>query len=187
MNIHFMVVVSKQTTMQQFCLARVNTQIFWSVLPDVTHARSQFSQNYKSFGKQQGQSYRFMYSRGFGETNTTLNITGYRYATRGYYDFDELQQIQSGFVDEKNINSYHQRSRISTTISQDLQDWGQFYLSASKDQYWDTADGYNLSASYSLPFRYISAMLSLGYNKSPYYHEADKSLFYLCLCRSTHC
>lgn len=75
--------------------------------------------NYKSFGKQQGQSYRFMYSRGFGETNTTLNITGYRYATRGYYDFDELQQIQSGFVDEKNINSYHQRSRISTTISQD--------------------------------------------------------------------
>lgn len=42
-----------------------------------------------------------MYSRGFGETNTTLNITGYRYATRGYYDFDELQQIQSGFVDEK--------------------------------------------------------------------------------------
>ncbi|MGK3716957.1 fimbria/pilus outer membrane usher protein, partial [Escherichia coli] len=49
---------------------------------DVTHARSQFSQNYKSFGKQQGQSYRFMYSRGFGETNTTLNITGYRYATR---------------------------------------------------------------------------------------------------------
>lgn len=118
-----------------------------------------------------------MYSRGFGETNTTLNITGYRYATRGYYDFDELQQIQSGFVDEKNINSYHQRSRISTTISQDLQDWGQFYLSASKDQYWDTADGYNLSASYSLPFRYISAMLSLGYNKSPYYHEADKSLF----------
>lgn len=101
--------------------------------------------------------------------NTTLNITGYRYAATGYYDFDELQQIQSGFVDEKNINSYHQRSRISTTISQDLQDWGQLYLSASKDQYWDTADGYNLSASYSLPFRYISAMLSLGYNKSPYY------------------
>ncbi|EHH6605769.1 fimbrial biogenesis outer membrane usher protein [Escherichia coli] len=144
---------------------------------DVTHARSQFSKNYMSLGKQQGQSYRFMYSRGFGETNTILNITGYRYATRGYYDFDELQQIQSGFVDEKNINSYHQRSRISTTISQDLQDWGQLYLSASKDQYWDTADGYNLSASYSLPFHYISAMLSLGYNKSPYYHEADKSLF----------
>lgn len=151
---------------------------FWGAFSlDVTHARSQFSQRYRLLDKQQGESYRFMYSRGFGETNTTLNITGYRYATRGYYGFDELQQIQSGYVDDRNISNYHQRSRISTTISQDIQDWGQLYLSASKDQYWDSADGYNLSASYSLPFRYISAMLSFGYSKSPYYHEADKSLF----------
>ncbi|WP_024212622.1 fimbria/pilus outer membrane usher protein [Escherichia sp. TW14182] len=151
---------------------------FWGAFSlDIAHARSQFSQRYKDLGNQQGQSYRFMYSRGFGETNTTLNITGYHYATRGYYDFDELQQIQSGYVDDRNINSYHQRSRISTTINQDIQDWGQLYLSASKDQYWDTADGYNLSASYSPPFRYISAMLSFGYNKSPYYHKPDRSLF----------
>ncbi|EQC3334523.1 fimbria/pilus outer membrane usher protein [Escherichia coli] len=144
---------------------------------DVTHARSQFSKHYSDLGKQQGQSYRFMYSRGFGETNTTLHITGYRYATRGYYDFDELQQIQTEDIRNRNINSYHQRLRISTTINQDIDDWGQINLSASKEQYWDSADGYNLYAGYSLPFSYISAMLSLGFNKSPRYHNTDKSLF----------
>ena len=145
---------------------------------DVTHARSKFTQNYSALGTQQGQSYRFMYSRGFGETNTTLNITGYRYATRGYYDFDELQQIQTGYANDRNVNSYHQRSRVSTTINQDLQSWGQINLSASKDQYWDMAAGYNFSASYTLPFRYISAMVSLGYNKNPSYRDVDKSLFF---------
>lgn len=149
---------------------------FWGAFSfDVAHSRSQFSQGINNFSKEQGQSYRFMYSRGFGET--TLNITGYRYNTRGYYDFDEMQQIQARYIDKDNINSNHRRSRISTTINQATDNWGQINLSASKDQYWDTADGYNLSASYSLPFRYISAVLSLGYNKNPHYYNADKSLF----------
>lgn len=145
---------------------------------DIAHARSYFNQPHGIQGSHQGQSYRFMYSRGFGQTNTTLNITGYRYATRGYYDFDELQQLQSGYSTARNINSYHQHSRISTTINQDLQNWGQFNLSASKEMYWDMSSGYNISASYSLPFRYISTMISLGYSKEPYYDNADKSLFF---------
>lgn len=74
---------------------------FWGAFSlDVAHARSQFSQNYSSFGNKQGQAYRFVYSRGFSETNTTLNIIGYSYATQGYYNFDELQQIHAGYVDE---------------------------------------------------------------------------------------
>lgn len=151
---------------------------FWGALSlDFTHSRSQFSQHYRALDEQRGQSYRFMYSRGFGETNTTLNITGYRYASRGYYDFDELQQIQMAYAGDRNTKSYHQRSRISTTINQDIEGWGQINLSASKDQYWDTAGGYNLTASYSFPFRYISTILSLGYNKNPHYDNADKSLF----------
>lgn len=144
---------------------------------DVTHARSQFSQSNRITNNQQGQSYRLMYSRGFGETNTTLNISGYRYATRGYYGFNELQEIQSRHTYENNINSYHQRSRVLATINQDIQDLGQLNFSASKDQYWDMSDGYNFLASYSLPLRGISTTLSLGYNKSPYYNNADKSLF----------
>lgn len=151
---------------------------FWGAFSvDITHARSQLAQQYSKLGTQQGQSYRFMYSRGFGETNTTLNITGYRYATRGYYDFGELQQIQSGYMDPRNINTYHQRSRISTTLNQSFKDWGQVNLSASKEQYWDVSGGYSITASYLLPFQSISAMVSLGYNQDPYYRDVDKSLY----------
>ncbi|ENQ1254766.1 fimbrial biogenesis outer membrane usher protein [Escherichia coli] len=145
---------------------------------DITHARSQLTRYYGLSDTQSGNSYRFMYSRGFAETNTLLNITGYRYATRGYYGFDELQQIQeSGLYAPKDINSYHQRSRISTTLSQELDMFGQINLSASRDQYWDISNGYNISASYSFPFRRFSAIMSLGYNKHPYNNAPDKSLY----------
>lgn len=144
---------------------------------DATHAKSNLTQRSGIQETQQGQSYRIMYSRGFGRTNTTLNITGYRYATRGYYSFDELQQLQHDYLSPYSMTNYHQRSRISTTLNQDLLDWGQVNLSASSNQYWDFGAGYNLSASYSLPFRMFSAMVSVGYNKNPYQKNADKSLF----------
>ncbi|RBQ41323.1 fimbria/pilus outer membrane usher protein [Escherichia coli] len=147
---------------------------FWGAFSaDITYAKSRFLKNDNNLGTQKGQSFRFMYSRGFGETNTTLNITGYRYGARGYYDFNELQQIQSNY----STDNYHQRSRISAILNQEFQYVGQLNLLMSKDQYWDARDGYSISASYSLPFRNISAMISLGYNKNPYYHDADKSLY----------
>lgn len=153
------------------------SDFFGALSLDITYARSRLSTDDYSLGEENGQSYRFMYSRGFGESNTTLNITGYRYASKGYYSFDELQQIQYGLLYNGNYNFYHQRSSLSTTIDHEIDDWGQINLSASKDEYWNADDGYNVSINYSPPFRYISAVLSLGYNKTPYYNDKDKSAF----------
>jgi len=151
---------------------------FWGAVSfDITHANSEFSQRYSSLGKQTGQSYRFMYSRGFGDSNTTLNITGYRYATRGYYSFNELQQLDNLNVSDRKAKVYHERSSIQTVISQEFRDLGRINLAADQEEYWDGGGGYNLSASYSMPFKYFSALLSVGLNKTPLYKDTDKSLY----------
>ncbi|EAR6586880.1 fimbrial biogenesis outer membrane usher protein, partial [Salmonella enterica] len=114
------------------------------------------------------------YARSFSETNTSFSLTGYRYATRGFYAFNDLQQMQSG----RNDSQYHQRSRLTTTISQDFGPAGQFSLSGSQDSYWNNdSNGYNWMASWSRSFPWVSASLSVGYNRTPQYNQADKSVF----------
>lgn len=48
---------------------------------DVTHARAKFSHD----DTETGQSYRFLYSKRFDDTDTSLRLVGYRYSTEGYY------------------------------------------------------------------------------------------------------
>lgn len=48
---------------------------------DVTHARANFSHD----DTETGQSYRFLYSKRFDDTDTSLRLVGYRYSTEGYY------------------------------------------------------------------------------------------------------
>lgn len=47
---------------------------------DVTHAASRFVDD-----TEQGQSWRFLYSKTFDVSNTSLRIVGYRYSTEGFY------------------------------------------------------------------------------------------------------
>lgn len=52
---------------------------------DVTHARANFSHD----DTETGQSYRFLYSKRFDDTDTSLRPVGYRYSTEGYYTLNE--------------------------------------------------------------------------------------------------
>lgn len=51
---------------------------------DVTQAKSQLRNN----EKEEGQSYRFLYSKSF-EGGTDLRLLGYKYSTSGYYTFQK--------------------------------------------------------------------------------------------------
>lgn len=144
---------------------------------DITYAKSRFSSRYSDLDTQEGQSYRFQYARSFNTTNTTFNLTGYRYATKGFYSFNELQQLQSS-DNEGDGSDYHQRSRLMTSLSQDLGDFGQLSLSGSSDSYWNYDErGYNWTATYNQSFSVVSASLSLGYSRTPQYDQADKTVF----------
>lgn len=142
---------------------------------DVTQARSRLSLREKSEdGTQQGHSLRFEYARSFSTTDTTFNLTGYRYASRGFYTFNELQQLRNHDDD----SDYHQRSRLMTTLIQGLGAPGQLSLSGSLDRYWNNdGHGYNWIATYSVGLASVSTSLSLGYNRTPQYQQADKSVF----------
>ncbi|MXE16618.1 fimbria/pilus outer membrane usher protein, partial [Escherichia coli] len=61
-----------------------------AVSVDVTQAKSQLRNN----EKEEGQSYRFLYSKSF-EGGTDLRLLGYKYSTSGYYTFQEATDVRS--------------------------------------------------------------------------------------------
>ncbi|EBV1274883.1 fimbrial biogenesis outer membrane usher protein [Salmonella enterica subsp. enterica serovar Java] len=150
---------------------------------DVTQARAQFDQDRSHPGNQQGQAFRFAWSRGFDTTGTSLSLAGYRYATSGFYTFSEMQQFQQG---EHNSNpdwqKTHLRSRIQFTLSQPVgwnSEFGQVSLSGSQDSYWNEGgSGQNWTTTYSTTIAPASIGISLGYSKTPRYGSANKTAMF---------
>ncbi|AVJ19251.1 fimbrial protein FimD [Serratia sp. MYb239] len=138
---------------------------------DVTHASTHLPRR----GRSQGQAYRFAWARGFGATS--LNLMAYRYATRGYYSFNDIQQMpKKALSQEEGYRRGHQRSRLQISASHSLGSYGSLSLSGSRDDYWNKSGyGQNWSASYGTSLKGISVSLSGGYSTSPYLSRADKS------------
>ncbi|WP_246746560.1 fimbria/pilus outer membrane usher protein, partial [Salmonella enterica] len=62
---------------------------------DVTHARSHFDDG----DNESGQSWRFLYSKRFDDTDTSFRLVGYRYSTEGYYTLGEWASRQDNSSD----------------------------------------------------------------------------------------
>jgi outer membrane usher protein FimD/PapC len=77
---------------------------------------------------QPGQSYRVQYSKTVATTATTVTLASYRYSTEGFYTFQEVNEFSS--------QRYNKRSRLQLNLSQSLQSWGNFYISAYQQDYW---------------------------------------------------
>jgi outer membrane usher protein len=104
---------------------------------DVTQATSHIDGN--SQQKKNGQSYRLSYSKTLDETQSNLSIAAYRFSSSGYMDFMTAQQTQD-VIQQGRTGGLPGRSRqrYSVTASQGMPDnWGQFYLSASMQDYWN--------------------------------------------------
>lgn len=129
---------------------------------DATHAAAWFDEN----DNEQGQSYRFLYSKRFDDTDTTLRLVGYRYSTEGYYTLNEWasrQNNQSDFWVTGN-----RRSRLEGTWTQTFgEGMGNLYLTLSRQQYWKTDAVERLvQFGYSNSWRSISWNLSWNYSDS---------------------
>lgn len=99
---------------------------------DVTHARSRFFDD-----SEQGQSWRFLYSKTFETSNTNLRIVGYRYSTEGFYTLDEWASRQDD--SELFWQTGNRRSRLEGTWTQPFAEgFGNIYLMLSRQQYWQT-------------------------------------------------
>ena len=128
---------------------------------DVTHARARFEDDDES-----GQSYRFLYSKRFDETNTTFRLVGYRYSTEGYYTLNEWASRQNNESDFWTTGN--RRSRLEGTWTQTFGDgMGNIYLTLSRQQYWKTDEVERLvQLGYSNSWRSISWNVSWNYTDS---------------------
>ena len=115
---------------------------------DVTHARTALP----GHRARAGSNWRARYSKALADYGTTLNVSGYRYATSGYAGLQDAvllqEQIQSGKDPSQRARP---RQRIDLSINQTLPGrWGQFYLSAAAQRYDDArTSAREWSAGYS--------------------------------------
>lgn len=71
-----------------------NMGYFGALSLDITQANATTADD----SEHQGQSVRFLYNKSLDETGTNLQLVGYRYSTRGYYNFaDTTYRRMSGY------------------------------------------------------------------------------------------
>ena len=128
---------------------------------DVTHAETRFD----SGEKLTGQSWRARYSKRFDITGTSMTLAGYRYATDGYYDFDEAS---NSYYTASRSNRSVLKSRAQLSLSQSMGPLGSLSVSASQQEYWHGRDtrSRSISGSWGKTFNGVSVNLNQSQNKS---------------------
>lgn len=139
---------------------------------DVTQARTQL----KDGTDHQGRSYRVQYAKDIQATGTTFTLAGYRYATDGYYDFQEANESQASGLDSR-VQGYIKRSKTQLSVNQSMAQFGNVYLSGYQQDYW-ARSGYerNISAGYNISHRGVSYNLSYSFSQSPGLNTNDQQL-----------
>lgn len=123
---------------------------------DVTHAKSELSDN----KKRAGNSFKLGFSRYLETTNTDVTLAAYRYSTSGYYTFREasLERYYHGNYLE---SDYRAKQRLTMTVGQRL--WNDAYInfSGSLYKYWDErSDTRQYSLTYNKSEKYFSYSLT---------------------------
>lgn len=122
---------------------------------DVTHAQSTFSDG----TTRSGQSLQAKYSKHFDITGTSMTLAGYRYATDGFYSFDEA----SNYYHSSSLASrYSLKSKAQITLSQNIGWLGSVSFSAYQSEYWNRGNSKtrSITGSWSKTFNGISVSLN---------------------------
>lgn len=90
---------------------------------------------------EQGQSYRISYSKFVLPTNTNFTLAAYRYSTKGYYSFQDANQIQD--YENRGLSTNNvdrQKSQFQISLNQGLKEnWGNVYFTGSWNDYWNNS------------------------------------------------
>ncbi|HHS9647391.1 TPA: fimbria/pilus outer membrane usher protein [Klebsiella oxytoca] len=107
---------------------------------DITHARAELGERSRDGSAYNGESYRLSYSKNISETQSNFSLAAYRFSTAHYMDY--LTAMQTRDVLERGYDNNtirRTKSRYTLTASQGLSDWGQLYISASVQNYWNAS------------------------------------------------
>lgn len=158
---------------------------------DVTHANSTLADG----SYHRGQSYRFLYSRGFEATGTAFQLAGYRYSTQGFYTLEESSRTaMQGWRGEQQRDAAgrliprpagdwydmrdNRRERMEINVSQRVGDSGSLYLTGSRQTWWhDRGASTSLQAGFSSYLGPVGYNLSYSESRSPSPGRTDHNLF----------
>ena len=142
-----------------FSLGRIGALSF-----DVIHARVDEGPG-RPHDSSSGNAYRIRYEKSLMSTGTSVNLATYRYATRNYQSFSDLQNGRND--DLFDTNRMKQRWQLS--ISQSLGDWGYFSGSGNYVSYHDNKrSSKTWSLNYSKTIKGISTQLSYSRGREKY-------------------
>lgn len=143
-----------------------------AISTDVTFAHSELDTGETDTG----QSWRVLYSTDIVPTNTHLSLSGYRYSSKGFYSFSEVNQRNSD-DDAHDDGTDHKRARLQMNLSQQFGD-GNLYLNGYQQNYWnnDHRDS-SLSAGMNYSLLGISYNFSLTWSNTSSGTD-DRSLYF---------
>ncbi|HBX9992320.1 TPA: fimbrial biogenesis outer membrane usher protein, partial [Klebsiella variicola] len=165
-----------------------NMGYFGALSLDITQANATLADD----SEHQGQSVRFLYNKSLDETGTNLQLVGYRYSTRGYYNFadttyrrmsgysvetqDGVIQVKPKFTDYYNL-AYSKRGKVQLSVTQQLGRTATLYLSGSHQTYWGTDDAdEQLQAGLNAAVDDINWSLSYSLTKNAWQQGRDQML-----------
>ena len=161
---------------------------FGAVSLDITQANATLPDD----SDHQGQSVRFLYNKSLEETGTNVQLVGYRYSTRGYFNFadttysrmsgysvvtqDGVIQVKPVYTDYYNL-AYSKRGKVQISVTQQLGRTTTLYLSGSHQTYWgtDNADE-QLQAGLNAAVGDINWTLSYSLTRSAWQQGRDQML-----------
>ncbi|QCJ69383.1 fimbrial biogenesis outer membrane usher protein [Providencia heimbachae] len=125
-----------------------------AISADVTHAEATLDQG----DKYQAQAYRVRYSKNIATTNTSIDVSGTHYTSRDYYTFNNFNNHNYRYIDDiAPWTGIQERRQYSASISQPLNEYGNFYFTGSRYEYWDgEQDVTQVSAGYNNSFQGVS-------------------------------
>ncbi len=140
--------------------------------------------------KHSGQKYNLIYQKNISQTDTDIQLAGYFYSTRGFYDFNTSNYKEVKYTPSKNHDdgiidqdyryyydlNYRPRGKASLNLSQQLFG-GSLYISAENISYWNTHKTEDLlQAGYSSSYNGVSYNLNYTYNDFSLYHKKDQAI-----------
>ncbi|MDG9897740.1 fimbria/pilus outer membrane usher protein [Klebsiella grimontii] len=133
-----------------------------AVSTDVTQAWS----NRQEQDKESGQSVRIRYSKDLPGLGTNISLAGYRYATSGYWD---MQEVLDTYRDDNYTPSIERRrNRGEVTLSQSLgEEMGSLSLNYIREDYWNTGRTMeSVGVGYNNSWRGVSYSMNYSYNRN---------------------
>lgn len=122
-----------------------------------------------------GGTWRLRYSKLIENTNTSLAVSSYQYASSGYQTFSDVLDSYPGGRTSDDADK--RKSRTTLSLSQSLQNAGSFSLSGSRDSYRNGQSDRNyFSASYSVVIRGVSLSLNWSKNRTGNRDEQQTSM-----------